>query len=541
MFCNKCGKELKENAKFCSACGSKVDDTNITQIQQQDITDAFSDDGSEKTVYLPEENPDNQPESIGQSDFFGDSPTELIRNDDFNNADIQEEDLSDDPSSLDDDDQYGQSETVILRKDETQTAEEEQTQLYEQIPGDQPAMIGDEEDQYGRSETVILRKNDEQQPESDPFQPEREIPRQNDSALTGMNTVPFQQNQYNGGYPPQQQFPQPGMEQFVPPVMPEGKNAAPVKVGKGRIFGASAVAFFTIIFLIVMSILVCFKLGASGSTLNDRIQEINLNTVLNAEFDGKDVTENLYDTIGFGSVTHGNANISDFKEFLKKSDILEYAGENVKNYADYILAGEGKDPSITSEDITYDFFGKNNDAADEVFGYTFAKKDLKEIQSNLEGDDVDENLSIKEWEKEAGIGFGSISYLVSYITVGILAALVVVLLIWILIIVDKKARHVMGFFGNILFISGLAVFVCGLGITAGMMIAFSLTSNVAFYLVSNLLLNFGILALIIGFSELLFGFIFKKIGKKIKRKNKLAEKTAPVNQNAAPVPAYNYN
>lgn len=499
MFCNKCGKELKENAKFCSACGSKVDDTNITQIQKQDITDAFSDDGSEKTVYLPEENPDNQPESIGQSDFFGDSPTELIRKDDFNNADIQEEDLSDDPSSLDDDDQYGQS------------------------------------------ETVILRKNDEQQPESDPFQPEREIPRQNDSALTGMNTVPFQQNQYNGGYPPQQQFPQPGMEQFVPPVMPEGKNAAPVKVGKGRIFGASAVAFFTIIFLIVMSILVCFKLGASGSTLNDRIQEINLNTVLNAEFDGKDVTENLYDTIGFGSVTHGNANISDFKEFLKKSDILEYAGENVKNYADYILAGEGKDPSITSEDITYDFFGENNDAADEAFGYTFAKKDLKEIQSNLEGDDVDENLSIKEWEKEAGIGFGSISYLVSYITVGILAALVVVLLIWILIIVDKKARHVMGFFGNILFISGLAVFVCGLGITAGMMIAFSLTSNVAFYLVSNLLLNFGILALIIGFSELLFGFIFKKIGKKIKRKNKLAEKTAPVNQNAAPVPAYNYN
>lgn len=543
MFCNKCGKELKNDAKFCTACGNKVENTDNIQFQQPDNINAFSDDGSEKTVYLPEENPDNQPESIGQSDFFGDSPTELIRDNDFNDMDIQEEDLSDDPSSIDED-QYGQSETVILRKNETQS-EEEQTQIFHQDIGGEPDLIDKEEDQYGRSETVILRKNDaqsqEQQPEFNPVQPEREIPHQNDSAFNGMNTGAFQQNQYNGGYPSQKQFPQPGIDPFASPVMPADKNAAPVKVGKGRIFGASTVAFFAIIFLIVLSVLVCFKIGASGSNLNSRIQKINLNTVLNAEFDGKDVTENLYDTIGFGSVTHGNANISDFKEFLKKSDILEYAGKNVQNYADYIFAGEGKDPSITSEDITYDFFGENNDAADEAFGYTFVKKDLKKIQSNLENEDVDKNLSVKEWEKEIGIGLGNLSYLVSYITIGILSALIVVLLIWIVIIVDKKGRHIMGFFGNTMFISGLVVFICGIGVTVGSMIAFSLSSNVAFYLISNILLDFGILALIIGFSELLIGFIFKKIGKRLKRKNKLAEETMPVNQNAAAAPAYNYN
>ena len=29
MYCNKCGKELKENETFCSNCGSKKENTSI--------------------------------------------------------------------------------------------------------------------------------------------------------------------------------------------------------------------------------------------------------------------------------------------------------------------------------------------------------------------------------------------------------------------------------------------------------------------------------------------------------------------------------
>lgn len=514
MFCNKCGKELKQNAKFCTACGNKVEKTDDVQFSQSEGINTIFDDGSEKTVYLPEENVNSEPETPGQSAFLGDSPTELLHEDELKDMNIPDEDLSDDPSSVDAD-PYGESETVVLRKNDPQPQEQQTQNLYQ-----------------------------DQQPESGVIQSVRENVQENDSALNSMDTgifqpgpQPSQSEQYNAGYQPQQQYGYPGYD----PVMPAEMPAAPVKVGKGRIFGASAVAFFAVIFLLSLSLLVCFKLGASGSRLNSRIQNINLNTVLNAEFDGKDVTENLYDTVGFGSVTHGNANISDFKEYLKKSDILEYAGKNVEKYADFIFAGEGKDPSLTSEDITYDFFGENNDAAEEAFGYTLVNKDLKTIRKNLENEEIDENLSIKEWEKEIGVGLGNVSYLVSYITIGILSALVVVLLIWIVIIVDKKSRHIMGFFGNTLFISGLVVFLCGIGVTVGSMIAFSLTSNVAFYLISNILLDFGIIALITGFSELLVGFIFKKIGKSLKRKNKLAEETMPVNQNTAAVPAYNYN
>lgn len=523
MFCNKCGKELKDDAKFCTDCGCRIEKTDDVQFSKPNEINTDSDSGSEKTVYLPAEDENKPEETPGQFSFLDDSPTEILHEDEFAAMDITEEDdLSDDPSSVDAD-PYGESETVVLRRNDTQP-QDQQTQSFSQ----------------------------NQQPAFSMSQPVRETVQENDSALNGMNmsvststadTQPAQYNQYNGGYQQQPvgQYVQPEFNGYMQPGggMPAEIPAAPVKVGKGRIFGASVVALFAVIFLLLLSIIVCVKLGASGSTLNSRIQKLNLNTVLNAEFDGSDVCENIYDTVGFGSATHGNANISDFKEYLKQSDFLEYVGENVENYADFILAGDGKDPSITSEDITYDFFGENNDAADEVFGYTLVKKDLKTIQKNLEGEELDESLSINEWENEIGIGLGSVNYLVSYITIGILAALVLVLLIWIVIIVDKKGRHIMGFFGNTLFISGLVVFICGVAVTVGSMIAFSLTSNVVFYLVSNILLDFGILALIIGFSELLIGFIFKKIGKRLKRKNKLAEETMPVNQNPAPVPAYN--
>ena len=40
MFCRHCGSEVKDNAKFCSKCGSNVERTNIetNQINRQDET-----------------------------------------------------------------------------------------------------------------------------------------------------------------------------------------------------------------------------------------------------------------------------------------------------------------------------------------------------------------------------------------------------------------------------------------------------------------------------------------------------------------------
>ncbi len=546
MFCNKCGKQLNDSARFCTACGNKIEKTDAEPIiQPEEINPAF-DAGDEKTVYLPEETPESA-DNASEPAFFGNAPTELLHEEEFIPENIPEEELSEEPPQTDMG-FLGDEKTVLLSEEQSILSEEKTVLLKEE---ENPVQTPNSENQaqaYPRNQqyTGIGQTSDHASsfddntntlPVSDPVNG-------NDSAFSRQSAaaVPGQINPYDtvSQSPAGQYMPPVQPDYSVPPyIPPQEAPATPVKVGGGRIFGASAVAFFAILFLISLSLISGLKLGASGGVLKKRVEKMDLNTLLNAQFDGTELSEQFYHSSNFSYAVHDNADISDFKEYIKKTDFLEYAGSKIEKYADYILDGKGKDPSVSSEDIAYEFFGENNDAADEVFGFELKIKELERIKKSLEGEDVDKSLSVKEWNKNVGIDVQNISYIASFITIGILFALVLVLLIWIVIIVDKKGRHIMGFFGNILFISGLIVFLCGLGITVGSMIAFSLTGSAVFYITSNVLLDFGILTLIIGFSELVVGFIFKKIGKKLKKKYKLAQKEMSVNQPSVPVPAYN--
>ena len=35
MKCNNCGKELKENSRFCTECGARVDEEKSTNVQAE--------------------------------------------------------------------------------------------------------------------------------------------------------------------------------------------------------------------------------------------------------------------------------------------------------------------------------------------------------------------------------------------------------------------------------------------------------------------------------------------------------------------------
>ena len=123
-----------------------------------------------------------------------------------------------------------------------------------------------------------------------------------------------------------------------------------------------------------------------------------------------------------------------------------------------------------------------------------------------------------------------------YITIGIVAALVLLLLIWIAAIVDKRAKYVTGFFGGIFSFVGAVSFLSGAVIFLGSAIAFTFTHNVGFYLSENLLLPLAVMFGIIGAAEFFIGFIFKKTSRGIKKKErkKAAAATAP-----APAPTIN--
>ena len=348
----------------------------------------------------------------------------------------------------------------------------------------------------------------------------------------------FAPNGYGQAPAPDPGYGQPVQPYPAPaPAVPQSEAApAAKKVGGGRIFGASIVVFFAMVFLLTLSFAVCVKFGASGSILRKRIEKLNKNTVLSAEYENDEMSNNIYKTIGFRSVTHGNASEKDFKEYLSKSNMLEFIGENVESYAKYIMEGKGKDPSITSQDIKTDFFKANNDVASDVFDYPLDKDELNTIQERMEKNDVDEALSVKEWNKKAGFDLKNVNYALSYVTMGILLALVIVLLIWIAIIVDKRGRHVLAFFGNCLFYPGFLLFISGLAVLGGCSIAYAITSELLFYIIPNVFFWFSIWAAAVGCGEMLLGLIFKKAAKSKKRKEKAAAQ-----QVQAPVQAPAYN
>lgn len=318
---------------------------------------------------------------------------------------------------------------------------------------------------------------------------------------------------------------------YVPPVSENAAitaddNAKKVKkVGAGKLILAAIITILTICFLLIGNMLLCVKFGVTGDILSNRIKKLELNTILSHEYENAEISTDIYRTLGIRSITEGGASESSFKSYLIQSDALDFIAENVKNYADYILEGKGDDPTIDSDYIAKNFFGSrhNNKIAQQEFDYSFNSTDLNNIAKNLRKNDVDEALSISEWNEEAGFNLKNCRHVNSYVSIAIVFGIVLVLIICIILIVDKKGRHAAGFLGNIFSIAGVLTFIVGFAITAALPIVYTFSGNVAFYAASNLLSTFGIAALCTGFVEMLGGCIFHFIKKALKKKEKAAK------------------
>ncbi|MBP5580290.1 MAG: hypothetical protein J6X85_00600, partial [Ruminococcus sp.] len=237
------------------------------------------------------------------------------------------------------------------------------------------------------------------------------------------------------------------------------------------------------------------------------------------------------DSMGFRTATRGAADEAGFKNYMINTDFHEDAGRVAKDYLYYIIGGKGSDPSITAEDFVNDFIKANNNAAVREFDYELTDDGYELIEKNLEKDNFSDTMSVREWSRNLGFDVDKCSYAFSFITIGILAALVILLLIWTAVILNKRARFVTGFFATVFNISGLLVFRSGLAILIGSAVAFTFTHTVGFYLAETLLLPFTCMLLIIGAAELFLGFIFRKSNRVLRKKAKKAAAAASAENN----------
>lgn len=316
-----------------------------------------------------------------------------------------------------------------------------------------------------------------------------------------------------GGY----RAPEPMNEPYNEPV----PAAAPerTKVGALRITGASLIGVFAMIFLILLSLAFCVKLGVSGDILKKRTENMDINTVLDADYKGKSLSDAIYNEAGFGDASHGKVSKSEFRTYLSQTDLLEYTAGYIKDYTDYIMIGDSADPSVNANDLA-DFFVNNSEVADANFQYKMKMSDYNKIRSTFDEKGTADNFSLDEWGEEINFRLENTNFIFSYVTLGIVLGLVLVLLIWIIVAVDKRGKHVTALYGSIFTWSGLVVTLVGLAVVAGASIAHVITGEFIFYLCASLLLPFGVFALCVGAGELLIGFIFKRIRRGIRNKEK---------------------
>lgn len=297
-------------------------------------------------------------------------------------------------------------------------------------------------------------------------------------------------------------------------------------------FGATMLTIFCVIFLLSFSLLVCLKFGASPKSLRKGVEGLDSNTLFSAEYEDDELSNDLYKSLGIKGATDGRASKEGFKQFLIKSDFLEFIGERIENYGKYIFDGKGSDPSVTGSEIRDDFFGSksNNSIAKEEMGVKFDSEALTIIGRRLEKNKVDKNLSVKEWNKSAGFDLKNVSYAFSYVTLGLILALLIVFLIWIAVVVDRRGRYLTGFYGNIFLISGIFMFLIGFAILVAAPVIYAITNNVIFYALFHVLMKFGIISISTGFGELVLSFIFKRINRSIRRTEKTAKAVAKAQQ-----------
>lgn len=311
----------------------------------------------------------------------------------------------------------------------------------------------------------------------------------------------------------------------IPPVQEE---AAPVeeapqkpeKVSAGKIFGAGVVSLITTIILTAVGLLFSLKLGFTGDNLHNIAKDLNKWSIINARMDGLTVSDNLYYKSDFDKATHNFADTTDFALFLAKTDFTGFCADKLEVYADYIIDGKGDEPTLTENEIV-DFFKENHDIAKETFGYDLQTADYNSMRTSLANNETAEKFSVSKIGWDLRFRLENIRYILSYLTLGILAAIVALLMIWIATLVNCKGKHIIGFFGNIFTFSGLAVILVSVAVSAGAALAHTVTGDFLCYLSSTLLLPTAVYGVCIGAILLIAGLIIKKVKASVRTKEKI--------------------
>ena len=497
MICKICGSAVEDGQKFCSECGAMIDEPIIGETPDTEFTGDIPSYDELSTDSFTEETPsfDETPvtDFTEEASSFDETPV----------TDFTEETPSFDESPVTDFTEeapsFDESPVTDFTEEAPSYNESPVADFTEEAPSYNETPVADfTEETPSYNESPVADFTEEAPVKSAPTSDFRE-----ESAAASPAPIPA---------------PAPA----VPQKPAEDKSS--VKIGGGRVFGAVLVSIFTVLFLTVFGLLLSAKIGLNGNVLKKSAERANLGAVLDAKCssDGTTAVEYIYNNIGSALMSDNEIARKDLRSFLIKADFGGYAGEKLERYADYLIDGKSSsDPSLSSEEFT-GFFKDNRSAANEEMGYKMTTNDYNNMAVRLENRGFDKALDVNEWSDAAGFSMSNTHYAFSYLTLAIVLLIVLAMIIWTAIILDKQGRWLAGFYSHVMRISGIIMLIPALAILAAAPIAASLTNSVYAYLAFDLLMPFALIMLCTGVFELILAAIFKAIKKHCKKKSKTA-------------------
>ena len=474
MFCLKCGMEIDDDSVFCTGCGARI--------------------GEPETVVNPTSGPDFLKED--------EEPTMLLSEEELQEAFINE---------------YGAESPEIGH------------------PSDNSRDFFYNSDMAENTDDLMPFNEYSGSPESAPAEDRRNKSFNDNSDTISFDAVedemyapplpePYPEPQpYNEPQPyaPPYSEPYPGYQNDnvpPPPVQkrPVHREPQPVKIGKGRLFSAFLISVFAIAFLLIFSLTLCIKLGLSGDIVRNNINKIKDNTLLSSEFDGNEFSNTIYGSLGFKNATGGMASESSFRNYMLRTDFVDYLGRTVGSYLSYIIDGKGSDPSITAEDFVYDFIKGNNRASIEEWGYSMTDNEYMFMAQNLENDGFSDDMSIFEWGSAAGFSLRNLKFLFSFMTIAVFLIITALLFIWTAIAVGGLGKYITSYFSGILKTSGFIMIFTGAASVLAPALAYVFNQQAVFYILAYGLRTFALIALCTGAAELILGGIFSMVHKRMK-------------------------
>jgi hypothetical protein len=287
------------------------------------------------------------------------------------------------------------------------------------------------------------------------------------------------------------------------------------KLSAGRIIGAGAVSVFAVIFLIVFNCFLSVRLGFDENMVSSSAESLSAERILDSDlYDDRTVTEYMYDTLSVSYKEKSSAEPKDVRSMLIKSGITDFIAEQLCDYSAYLVTGSTRtDPSVNGRTVVK-FLKANKTISDEELGYPLDELDYNSIAAAIDEDNIFPDVS----------DFGSVHLLFSLITLGIIAAIVIVFYIWIAIILDRHFGHIWKYLGVVTTTGGvvtlIATAVCFVSSILG-----SLVSNILFcYMVMKCASAFMLMMFIAGIIELIIGVTLFRIGKICMKKKAEKEK-----------------